>query len=133
MPVVCYRHISSNLIFITRYSSLPELQSTANQIFLCVGFRCLCLPAHDVSVNVAYAHHDNNRNVSGEWVFCYQGAYPFLQTKEKQVGDFCVPSPVSSLRAKIVTLLFNFLSFLHFGFRQLLEIKLSQSCYYIII
>ena len=31
MPVVCHRHISSNLIFITRYSSLPELQSTANQ------------------------------------------------------------------------------------------------------
>ena len=67
--------------------------------------------ALDVSVNVAYAHHDNNRNVFGEWVFCYQGAYPFLQTQEKQVGDFCVPSPVSSLRAEIVTLFIQFYYF----------------------
>ena len=31
MTVVCHRLISSYLIFLTRYSSLPELQSTANQ------------------------------------------------------------------------------------------------------
>lgn len=124
MPVVCHRLISSYLIFLTRYSSLPELQSTANQFSLCAGFRCLCFSAHDVSVTVAYAHHDNNRNVFGEWVFCYQGAYPFLHLekvywtfsslawqKEKQVGDLCVPSPVSSLRAKIVTLFIKFFKF----------------------
>ena len=111
MPVACHRHISSYLIFLTRYSSLPELQSTANQFSLCAEFRCLCLSAHDVSVNVAYTHHDNNRNVFGEWVFCYQGAYPFLQTKEKQVGDLCVPSPVSSLRAKIVTFFIHFFNY----------------------
>ena len=104
MPVVCHRLISSYLIFLTRYSSLPELQSTANQFSLCAGFRCLCLSAHDVTVTTAYAHHDNNRNVFGEWVFCYQGAYPFLQIKEKQVGDFYVPSPVSSLKRQNATL-----------------------------
>lgn len=106
MPVVCHRLISSYLIFLTRYSSFPELQSTANQFSLCAGFRCLCLSALDVSVLRLMLSH-NNRNVSGEWVFCYQGAYPFLP-KEKTGGDFCVPSPVSSLRAKIVTLFIKF-------------------------
>ena len=87
MPVVCHRLISSYLIFLTRYSSLPELQSTANQFSLCAGFRCLCFSAHDVSVKAAYAHHDNNRNVFGEWVFCYQGAMVYQLTRDLSEAD----------------------------------------------
>ena len=36
----------------------------------------LSLPrlCHGVSVNVAYAHHDNNRNVSDEWICICQGS-----------------------------------------------------------
>ena len=39
------------------------------KIRLSVRSRCLYLhPAHGVPANVAYAHHDNNRNVFDEWV-----------------------------------------------------------------
>ena len=47
IPVACYRLISSNLI---------------------VDFAAFTRPDHGVPANVAYAHHDSNRNVLDEWV-----------------------------------------------------------------
>ena len=77
MPAVCYRLISSNLIVIAGIARSPKITS-----------------AHGVSANVAHAHHDNNRNVFGEWVFICQGANPFtirrcicLIEKGKQVKN----------------------------------------------
>ncbi len=71
MPVVCYRPASSSLTVIAQYSPLPESRQADRKPFLhsIVGFRCVCLaPDRGVSANVAYAHHDNNRNVPDEWV-----------------------------------------------------------------
>lgn len=75
------------LLSIFGHKITPTVQSTANQISLCAGFRCLCLSALDVSVLWLMLSH-NNRNVSGEWVFCYQGAYPFLHKRKTGSGIF---------------------------------------------
>ena len=70
MPVVCYRPARSNLTVITRYFSLNSLGNKLKpKGSIRVGFRCLSPSlCYGVSVNVAYAHHDNNRNVSDECI-----------------------------------------------------------------
>ena len=37
------------------------------------------------AAKVAYAHHNNNRNVFDEWVCCFQDANPFIY--ERQTGE----------------------------------------------
>ena len=37
-------------------------------------FAAFTRPDHGVPANVAYAHHDNNRNVLDEWVCICQGS-----------------------------------------------------------
>lgn len=69
MPVACYRPASSNLTLIADSSRSPEQadRQTANQFLIISGISLrLSVPAHGVSAIVAYAHHDNNRNVPDE-------------------------------------------------------------------
>ena len=54
------------------------------------------------AAKVAYAHHNDNRNVLDEWVCCLQGAN--LLIYKRQTGEEKVPSPVCSLIGLIVTL-----------------------------
>ena len=76
IPVACYRLISSNLIVIAGYFPLPgQIKQPQTDSSKYVGFRCLypsgsafTRPDHGVPANVAYAHHDSNRNVLDEWV-----------------------------------------------------------------
>ena len=68
MPVVCHRPARSNLTVITRYFSLNSPGNTVIQTETkrkYTGGISLSLPSlcYGVSINVAYAHHDNNRNV----------------------------------------------------------------------
>lgn len=70
MPVVCHRPARSNLTVITRYFSLnsPVIQTETKRkstVGISLSLPSLC---HSVSVNVAYAHHDNNRNVPDECI-----------------------------------------------------------------
>lgn len=88
----------------------PRIIINCKPISLCVGFRCLYHSAHGVSITVAYAHHDNNRNVFGEWVFDYQSSYPF--TKRKTGERICFLHLFPHLNAKIHPCLKNFLIFL---------------------
>ena len=70
MPVVCHRPARSNLTVITRYfrSTVQVIQTETKRKY--TGGISLSLPSlcYGVSVNVAYAHHDNNRNVSDECI-----------------------------------------------------------------
>ena len=49
------------------------------------------------AANVAYAHHNSNRNVFDEWVFNCQRARPFTAQSRKQAESFRTSPPVSSL------------------------------------
>ena len=55
------------------------------------------------AANVAYAHHNSNRNVLDEWVFSCQRTSPFTAQSRKQAETFTSP-PVSSLKELFVTL-----------------------------
>ena len=70
MPVACYRPASSILTVIARHLPLPE-SDIQPSIFLTIGdvqITLFCDSDHGVPANVAYAHHDSNRNVPDEWV-----------------------------------------------------------------
>ena len=49
------------------------------------------------AANVAYAHHNSNRNVFDEWVFSCKRANPFTAQNGKQAESFRTSPPVSSL------------------------------------
>ena len=70
MPVVCHRPARSNLTVITRYfrSTVWAIQTETKRKY--TGGISLSLPSlcYGVFVNVAYAHHDNNRNVPDECI-----------------------------------------------------------------
>ena len=51
------------------------------------------------AANVAYAHHNSNRNVFDEWVFSCKRANPFTAQNGKQAESFRTSPPVSSLKA----------------------------------
>ena len=65
------------------YSSLylaPHRIEKHNRPEKKVKSRCLSYTAHPGAVaKVAYAHHNNNRNVFDEWVFGFQGTNPFIK------------------------------------------------------
>ena len=70
MPVTGYRPVSSILTVIARQLPLPgsDIQPS---IILTIGdvrIVLFCDSDHGVPANVAYAHHDSNRNVPDEWV-----------------------------------------------------------------
>ncbi len=70
MPVTYYRPVSSILTVVARQLSLPgsDIQPS---IILTIGdvrIALFCDSDHGVPANVAYAHHDSNRNVPDEWV-----------------------------------------------------------------
>ena len=47
-----------------------------------------CFPGKEhpgAAAKVAYAHHNNNRNVLDEWVCCLQGANPLIY--KRQTGE----------------------------------------------
>ena len=76
MPVTCYRPVSSILTVIARQLPLPgsDIQPA---IILTIGdvrIALFCDSDHGVPANVAYAHHDSNRNVLDEWVCICQGS-----------------------------------------------------------
>lgn len=50
------------------------------------------------AANVAYAHHNSNRNVFDEWVFSCKRANPFTAQNGKQAESFRTSPPVSSLK-----------------------------------
>lgn len=67
---------------------------------------------------VAYAHHNNNRNVLDEWVFRLQGANPIHQLR--QTGEGVTPSPVCSVIGQKYSLkaekILEFISQLFYGY-----------------
>ena len=70
MPVTCYRPVSSILTVIARQLPLPR-SDIQPSIILTIGdarIALFCDSDHGVPANVAYAHHDSNRNVPDEWV-----------------------------------------------------------------
>lgn len=99
MPVACYRPANSILTVIAQKLPLPgsDIQPS---IILTIGdarIALFCNSDHGVPANVAYAHHDSNRNVPDEWVCNCQGAYPFPISRE--TVERITLSCVSPLRA----------------------------------
>lgn len=69
IPVAYFRLISSNLTVIAGYFPLPGQVKQPQTVFLYMwDFAAFTRPDHGVPANVAYAHHDSNRNVLDEWV-----------------------------------------------------------------
>ena len=104
MPVAGYRPAGSRPAVIANCFSLRAKagESEADRKEK-VKYYCFPGKAHPGAVaKVAYAHHNNNRNVLDEWVCCLQGANPLIY--RRQTGEGKVPSPVCSLICKIVTL-----------------------------
>lgn len=70
MPVVCHRPARSNLTVIPDIfrSTVRVIQTETKRKY--TGGISLSLPSlcYGVFVNVAYAHHDNNRNVPDECI-----------------------------------------------------------------
>lgn len=56
------------------------------------------------AANVAYAHHNSNRNVFDEWVFSCKRANPFTAQNGKQAESFRTSPPVSSLKGYLCSL-----------------------------
>ena len=97
MPVAGYRPAGSRPAVIANCFSLRTRagESKADRI---EKVKSCCFPGkthHGADAKVAHAHHNNNRNVLDEWVYCLQGATR-SSIKDKQVKEK-VPSPVSSL------------------------------------
>ena len=64
MPVVCPRPASSNLTVIADSTRSPKQTGKPQINFYISGISLrLSAPAHGVSVIIAHAHRDNNRNV----------------------------------------------------------------------
>lgn len=70
MPVTYYRPVSSILAVIARQLPLPgsDIQPSIILTIEDVRIALFCNLDHSVPANVAYAHHDSNRNVPDEWV-----------------------------------------------------------------
>ena len=87
MPVAGYRPAGSRPTVIANCFSLRaragESKSDRNK-----KVKSCCFPgkAHPGAVaKVAYAHHNNNRNVFDEWVCCFQDANPLIY--KRQTGE----------------------------------------------
>ena len=79
----------------------PCRKSKAKDLFIKTGEISL-LPFsanRGAAANVAYAHHNSNRNVFDEWVFSCKRANPFTAQNGKQAESFRTSPPVSSLKA----------------------------------
>ena len=88
MPVAGYRPAGSRPAVIANCFSLRARagESKTDRI---EKVKSCCFPgkAYPGAVaKVAYAHHNNNRNVLDEWVCCFQDAEPFIH-KDKQVKE----------------------------------------------
>lgn len=97
MPVAGYRPAGSRPAVIVICFSLRTITGES-KIDRKKKVKSCCFPskAHPgAAAKVAYAHHNNNRNVLDEWVCCLQGANPPIY--KRQTGEGKVPSPVSSL------------------------------------
>lgn len=88
MPVAGYRPTGGHPAVIASCISLrtkPEENITDRKDK--VESSCFPGKAHPgAAAKVAYAHHNNNRNVFDEWVCGLQGADPFIY-KDKQVKE----------------------------------------------
>ena len=87
MPVVGYRPASGHPAVIANCFSLRaragESKADRKEKVKSCCFPGKALPG--AAAKVAYAHHNNNRNVFDEWVCCFQGANPFIY--ERQTGE----------------------------------------------
>ena len=87
MPVAGYRPAGSCPAVIANCLSLRARtgENKADRIEK-VKSCCFLGKAHLGAVaKVAYAHHNNNRNVLDEWVCCLQGANPLIY--KRQTGE----------------------------------------------
>ena len=89
MPVAGYRPAGSRPTVIANCFSLRaragESKSDRNK-----KVKSCCFPgkAHPgAAAKVAYAHHNNNRNVFDEWVCCLQGANPLIYKRQTGEGN----------------------------------------------
>ena len=87
MPVAGYRPAGSHPAVIANCFSLcantgESKSDRKKKVKSC----CFSSKAHPgEAANVAYAHHNNNRNVLDEWVCCLQGANPSIY--KRQTGE----------------------------------------------
>ena len=58
----------------------------------------------------AYAHHNHKEEVFGEWVFTFQGTFPFSPHKENGMRVFA-SHPIARGNARFWTLFQNFFDF----------------------
>lgn len=80
MPIAGYRPTGSHPAVIAACFSLRATEKKHDRPKKKVGSRCLFHEAHPGAVSkVAYAHHNNNRNVLDEWVFGFQGTNPSIK------------------------------------------------------
>ena len=76
MPVAGHRPTGSRPAVIASYLSL-HAKAGESKADRTEKVKSCCFPgkAHPgAAAKVAYAHHNNNRNVFDEWVCCFQGA-----------------------------------------------------------
>ena len=88
MPVAGYRPAGSHPAVIANCFSLRTRagESKADQK---EKVKSCCFPdkAHPgAAAKVAYAHHNNNRNVFDEWVCCFQDANPLIYIRQTGEG-----------------------------------------------
>lgn len=87
MPVAGYRPAGGHPAVIANCVSL-RARAGESKADRKEKVKSCCFPgkAHPGAVaKVAYAHHNNNRNVFDEWVCCLQGANPL--TDKRQTGE----------------------------------------------
>ena len=87
MPVAGYRPAGGHPAVIANCVSL-RARAGESKADRKEKVKSCCFPgkAHPGAVaKVAYAHHNNNRNVLDEWVCCLQGANPLIY--KRQTGE----------------------------------------------
>ena len=83
MPVAGYRPAGSHpAVIANRFSLRARAGESKADRKEKVKSRCFPSKAHlGAGAKVAYAHHNNNRNVFDEWVCCFQDANPLIYKK----------------------------------------------------
>ena len=101
-PVAGHGHTGSCPVVIADCFSLHDRTRKNTKTIQNVRSCFFVILAHPGAVaNVAYAHHNNNRKVSDEWVFGYQGTNPFTADNGKQVKHFGCFTCFLTKRAKV--------------------------------
>lgn len=86
MPAVCYRPASSNLTVIADSSRSPEQtgRPQINSNISGISLR-LSVSDHGIPAIMAYAHHDNSRNVPDKWSMKLSRFHPVFHMMKNNI------------------------------------------------